>query len=411
MNTSRSTDGVRHSERTEFPWVNCARLACLAAVVYCFVGACGLISGAQKKGERAKGQPGEIAWLVGEQLVDALDLPCTISCSETPFREILEGFSRRQKIAILLDRRIDPDQKVSLSIRGKPVRTALGEMAAAAGGHVSFVEDTVFIAPRQPASSARTLSVLQRDEMNKAPKELRGKLTAKGRLSWDHFSEPVAIVEKLAKSAGLKLENPEAIAHDLWNEADLPQMSWSARITLVLHQFDLTFELHPKVKSLRLIPVMPDPILERRFAAGSSPESRLQELQGVAPRAEFKLNGAWIVARGRAEDLDLIPRPNETLPKNVKKTKVLSEELATLHIKDKPLLPVLRELAKQLQFELKIDEQKIKAAGIKLDQLVSIDLSEVKVSGLIDAALTAVLKETGLTYRREENTIEVIVSQ
>jgi len=75
-----------------------------------------------------------------------------------------------------------------------------------------------------------------------------------------------------------------------------------------------------------------------------------------------------------------------------------------LAIREKPLGPVLKELAKQLDLELRMDEEAIRAAGISLDQRVSITVENVGV----DALFRQLLQSTGLTFHRDRQVVEIV---
>ena len=75
-----------------------------------------------------------------------------------------------------------------------------------------------------------------------------------------------------------------------------------------------------------------------------------------------------------------------------------------MSVQAEPLGPVLRQLADRLGLELRIDEQAIAAAGISLDQRVSVKVENASV----DELLRQLLKSTGLTFHRRQKVVEII---
>ncbi len=65
---------------------------------------------------------------------------------------------------------------------------------------------------------------------------------------------------------------------------------------------------------------------------------------------------------------------------------------------------MLRQLARRLGLELKLDERAIERAGISLDQRVSVLVENATV----DELLHQLLKSTGLSFRRHQNVVEIL---
>ena len=68
---------------------------------------------------------------------------------------------------------------------------------------------------------------------------------------------PRELLTHLVEQAGVDLLGGQQVPHDLWAAADLPALTWVDRVTLIVNQFDLTFEVVPGGRSVRLIPVPP----------------------------------------------------------------------------------------------------------------------------------------------------------
>src|SRR5436190_1952090 len=49
----------------------------------------------------------------------------TLDWAEVPLRERLTEFGKKYGVAVFLDRRVDPDQKIELSVRDQPVEGVL----------------------------------------------------------------------------------------------------------------------------------------------------------------------------------------------------------------------------------------------------------------------------------------------
>jgi hypothetical protein len=74
-----------------------------------------------------------------------------------------------------------------------------------------------------------------------------------------------------------------------------------------------------------------------------------------------------------------------------------------LTVREKPLEPVLEQLAQRLDFELRIDRKAIAAAGISLDQRISVHVE----NATLDELLGSLLKTTGLSFHRTGRVVEI----
>ena len=81
-----------------------------------------------------------------------------------------------------------------------------------------------------------------------------------------------------------------------------------------------------------------------------------------------------------------------------------AEQRHTLTVREKPLEPVLQQLSQRLDFELQIDRKSIEAAGISLDQRVSVHVE----NATLDELLRSLLKDTGLKFHRTGRVVEIM---
>ena len=95
-----------------------------------------------------------------------------------------------------------------------------------------------------------------------------------------------------AAVAGMTLTNPEAIPYDLWAEGTLPEMAFIELATLILNQFDLTFELRGEAAKLTIVPIDSSERVEYRYIVGSQLKSAMTPLwQKEAPDLEIQWSG------------------------------------------------------------------------------------------------------------------------
>jgi hypothetical protein len=358
-------------------------------------------------GSAARGADPPIAWLTGSALRRQLDAVETVYWSGTPLRDAITGFSRARRIAVLIDRRVDPGQSVELRLSGQPVEAVLGELAASLGIGVCWMGPVAYFGPVEATSRARTVAQLRREEIRRLPIGVQRKLHAAGRIRWDDFAEPRDLVVEMATEIGLEISGLDQVPHDLWAEADLPPLAWVDRLALVVGQFDLTFQVAPDGSRITLVPVPDDVMIERDYSVGRQAEQLASQWAALVPDSQIDVVGGTITVRGLLEDHERIanslrsPRPRPT-PDRPSHSPRKDEGTVTGKVSGE-LGDLLDKLAARYQLSLKIDRAALREAGISLHQHVSCTVKDATVDELFEA----VLSPAGCTFSRAGSAIEI----
>lgn len=344
--------------------------------------------------------PAEAAdWLTGPALRAQLAQPLKLAWSDVPLRQGLANLARSQRIALLLDRRIDPGRPLDLNLDDVPVELAFERLARSQRLGLSWYGPLVYFGPEPAARRLRTLAALREGEVKQLPAAKRAPFLRTQPWPWDDLAEPRALVEQLAQEARVEISGVEQIPHDLWPAAALPPLSWIERLSLVANEFELTFRLEDEGRKVALVPVPDVVILERSYAAGRNPQSLADRWKRQAPEAEIEVEGDQVVVRGRAEDHQALTaaKPRSPTPAGG------GTEVYTLAVRNQPLLPVLDELKRRLGLELHIDLDALKRAQISLESRVTFSVEQAT----LDELFTAALEPAGLTFRRRDKTLDI----
>jgi hypothetical protein len=201
--------------------------------------------------------PGQepIAWKTGPALEIQLKQQYTIQWQDRPLRPVLARLARETAVATFLDRRIDPDQPLSLEVTDIPLNQLHDRIASAVGASACRISAVKYIGPSGIAGKLPSIAAQRRSEAAKMPADLRARFLNQRPLTWPELAQPRDLVAALAEEAGLSVNLPEAIPHDLWPAVDLPSLTWTDRLSLVLAGFDLTFEIDPAKKTIALKPL------------------------------------------------------------------------------------------------------------------------------------------------------------
>lgn len=346
----------------------------------------------------------EGGWLAGEALKQALSQKVAVTWSNVAARRAIEEFSLAQRVAVVLDRRVDPDQKVELSFSDVPLAEAFQRIASRLDVGTAMVGPVAYFGPKSTARRVATVSALASEAVSRLPSQARGRWLQTKAWKWEDLAEPRELVEEALRENGLVVENPKQIPHDLWAAADLPPLPLAARLTLILCQFDLTFEPAKDGASIRLVPMPEQPVIQRDYSvAGSAAEAaaKLKKMELLAD-AEVSVAGGKVVVRGRQEDQEIA---SELLAGRPARRTTVSEgrKVYSMPRVDAPVSKLLETISRQLNLEIEIDRPAIAAAGISLEKTVQVDVKDVTA----DQLLKAVLEPAGLVYQQRGNVVNV----
>jgi hypothetical protein len=315
---------------------------------------------------------GHATWTTGVEFRDRLAQPVDILWSGNPLRAAIGSLARAQQVAILIDRRVDPGQKLDLRIQGVPMGSALQRIAEHCGLGVSWLGAVVYLAPPSAAQRLRPVVARLEQRARKLPLAAQRKLFQSKAFAWDDLSTPRDLLAQLGRESGVEIVGLERVPHDLWAAADLPPLSLIDRLSLIAVQFDLSFTVAADGTRLELTPVP-----ENLPLATNDPEGLFTPYAAPKPPAA-----------AASPSIDTV-------------------RIKRLAIQDQPLGPLLRQLADRLGLELKIDEKAVKAARISLDQRISVKVENATVDDL----LRRLLKSTGLGFRRHQRVVEIMPAE
>jgi hypothetical protein len=320
--------------------------------------------------------------------------PISYSAINSPLRQALRSFSQALRVAIVVDRRVDPDQLVDLDLRNVPLLDALKQIAARADAGATILGPIAYIGPLDTAAQLRTLAALATEDAKRLPARQKNAALASRTLAWQALTTPQQVFEQLSREAGIKIGGLDKLPHDLLAATDLPPLPWIDRVTLVAAQFGLRAAYDAATNALMLEPIRPDEVhIERSYPAGRDPSKTVAEWQKKAPQAEIKLSGARIGVRATIEDHELlspthVARPSVATP---------GQQVYTLTLEGMKLETFLAQLEQKLSLSFDL------APDVKLDALVNVDVKNATLDDLLRAAFGPL----GLEFSRKGNAVLV----
>lgn len=175
-----------------------------------------------------------------------------------PLREAVRTIIKTQKVAVLLDRRIDPTQKLKLKLEKKTLLQVIDAVANAVGARTAVVGNVVYVGPPRSvaalSAALKARAVELRGLFRRLPAARRRALVGRRTLHWHDLDAPRDLLKRHAGDYGVTVDNLQRIPHDLWAGGTLPAMSITQSLSLVLTQFDLTFGWKKDARGIEIVP-------------------------------------------------------------------------------------------------------------------------------------------------------------
>lgn len=325
-------------------------------------------------------------WHTDTYLRDELDAPLVATWSNAPLRGLLHNLSQSKRVAIWLDRRIDPGKLIDYTPRDLPLRVALEQLSEKYYGGVSVVGSVVYIAPVRSAEKLATLAAIKRGEAQKISGARGKQFLAQKSWSWPERAEPRELIQQLLDEAQLAPRNlDEMIPHDLWPAQSLPPTTWSDRMTLALAGFGLTYKIVANGQGIVFEPWPDNLSYEQSFAVKGDVGSVLEQLRPKFPQTELRSSSGRLVAAGRYEDLEQIERLVRG-EKVVRNTKVTTKQTTyTLTVEQQPLGPTAKAIGERIGVKVEIAPE----LEEKLGTPISFKVVDASLPGLWQALAKA----------------------
>lgn len=348
--------------------------------------------------------------LTGRKFRMELNRPISAVWKNVPLRTLLNRLADDRQIAILLDRRIDPTQEPDVDIQNESLRAALDIIARAANAEVSIVDHVAYIGPPRSAAKLRTLIALRSSELSSdalgLPSSRFFEFATRRTFHWNDLDRPRNVLRAMADECDFTIHGLESIPHDLWAGATLPRLQPVEALSLVLIQFDATFAWTDRAAGIQIVPAPESVAIEKRYSPGRTrPQATLAKWRNAIPDLQAEVVGGQVVVRGTVEQHEAIAalsrssgRPRRTRTSDGPPP--IRRRLFTLRIENVPASALVKKLeASEIEFDY--DEDALDAAGIDLDQPISLDVKQARA----EEFFKAVFDPLGLNFEIDDLTI------
>lgn len=342
----------------------------------------------------------QVAWRNAAEVRQELEGTIGINWPANPLRNSLSNLAQARRVAIWLDRRVDPDQQIEFKVKDVSFRDALKQLASQLNCGLGLVGPVIYIGPTSTVSKLQSNSTLRREEAGKLDASLRRKLAATRAWKWDELAEPRELLKELATEGGLAIASADQVPHDLWPAGDFPALSVCDRMSLLLAGFDLTFSFSPDASSIEVRPFPQAAVagIEKAHAVKGNVAEAAEKIASQFPAAKVRTAPGRVLVTATPEEHlqieDLLKRPAAVRPMPGG-----GEKRYTIKM-DLPVGSAIRALAKELKLELAVDPA---VPAERLKQKTTFQVKDVT----LDELLGKVLGPANLTYKITGQTLEV----
>ncbi|MBC8354214.1 MAG: hypothetical protein H8E66_19650 [Planctomycetes bacterium] len=339
-----------------------------------------------------------ISWRSGEDFRRQLDSTIGFQWESSPIRQGLLGLGANQRIALWLDRRVDPGHEVDLLVSDATLDEALQRVGNAIGGGVCYVGSVTYIGSTPVTTKLATLAAMRRDEVKQLPTTARIRFAESSAWKWEELSTPGELLGELAEAANTRVVNIDQIQHDLWPAGDWPAMPVTDRMTLLLAGFDLTFEISRDGSAIRLAPMPADVAIERSYSPRGSLNTAATAIAKALPSVGVKKQGAQLAITGTFEEHEVVGRLIRGEPIRRAESKPGSKRF-DLRVENQPIGAIVKVVADREMLEVRVDS----AIRSKLQRRISLDVKQLTLEELLERALGS----EGIAHKVEGSVLEL----
>ena len=192
-------------------------------------------------------------WATGTALERTLNEEVLILRVNNPLRKAIRQISQAYHVAILIDRRVDPGQKLDVSLKDLRLKSALQTIADGLGLEVVRLGNVVYLGPAPAAHRLRGVAASLEKNVERLPSGIQRKYLLPKRLAWEDFAEPRNWRLNWPATAGLRSPVWKRCPTISGRPPTYPPSRWFDRLTLIGIQFDLAVKITDGGRRLTLV--------------------------------------------------------------------------------------------------------------------------------------------------------------
>jgi hypothetical protein len=296
-------------------------------------------------------------------------------------QKAIHHLTQQTGLMIVVDRRVDPDQRLSSVTLGPKVHLALNQLTA--NRELSWLpaDDVVLLGPSSTIDRAATQMMVAWHVLD-SKLEANHPLLRRLAITWPQLTTPQEALAQIARQWELDVTGV-ALPHDLWPERKLEEVRVTTALGAVLMGFDLGFEIDPRSRKVLTFPLPVELSATKNYPPLKLSADARRNVMGVSKERHKvqlrELPTGWELI-GTAADHWRLEQAIFAEGKKRQVSGAQEESRFTLRLERKPALAVFEALAAQGQYTLQIDDRE----SAKLTQPITLVVEEKKLMEIID---------------------------
>lgn len=331
-------------------------------------------------------------WRTGAAFDESSKNPISVSWQHAELREHVVQFARSQQLAIVIDRRVDPNQQLNLTVKNVSIEQFLLRIAQASGTKFCRFGDCYYLGP--PKNTELLMGI--HGILTSGRQRKQTFLSRTDAMSWPSLTTPQAVLEQLSQENGFDIKDINRIEHDLMTELNIPPMRLDMRLALLLSQFDRWFKQSKSAKSISINDPPTNLKASVRLTGYDANRELLQLIRKTAPSCKVSHSKRSITVTGPTDELEMAR--NVAIESFEPKTRSLDQKRFQLNVKNKRGL-ILQAVAGQLGLEVQVEQECQDILG----DVVAVKVKDATVEELLDAILAG----TDCGYSQDDKTLRL----
>ena len=340
---------------------------------------------------------GSVEWRTGKALDKYLGQTLIATWVEAPIKARLSAFSQGQRVAIILDRRIDPGTKVDISMSNVTLELFLTEIARQNDWGVCRLDDSFYVGPKSTTCRLPIVWKQMKSESSKRRRAFKVDWGAVDTFELPELSAPKAILTDLATKHGFTITDLD-VPHDLWSATELPNVSLDGQVALLLVGFNKWFERSDNGEAITLVDFPLIKTGKYEFPPAQNAKDIHRELRKKFPDCRISIRGKSIAASGDpsqlAEIYEAFVRMNQpqTSPNDA------GAKVFTMTARGSRIA-ILKRIAQNTNNQLIFPPELAEV----LNEQIELSLNDASLNDLLDI----VLRDTGLSFQVGGDRLEI----
>lgn len=315
-----------------------------------------------------------VQWRTGDDFDQFIKSPVSVSWQNAELRNRLIEFSRSQRIPIVLDRRVDPNQRLDLVVRNVSVEQFLLRVAQRCGCQFCRLGDGYYVGPSENAQRLLAIDSI----LSRSSKKVSTRWSEVRSAAWEKLATPSQVLQQWLPKNEFSISGIEQIEHDLMAAVDAGALRLDLRLALLLSQFDLWFRQSKTGDAISIVSPPQSLSATLRLEGYEVNAALLQRVRAVAPECNVKKVRRSLLITGPAEQLEM--GRNVVIESFQPALRELDKKRFQLNVKNQRRL-ILQAVAQQLAMEVSVDPK----CETALDAVITVEVKDATLNDLLDA--------------------------